>query len=216
MDNLIQALAAREQLPSLKPETIWDKDLDAAIAGRSGAWTASLQADSREDGLSFVAGLYLCNESLDASHTLSQNIETPAGSYWHGIMHRMEGDYWNSKYWMRRAGRHPIYPSLHEATVRLLNGPSGLAAIRDGQIKQILADLSASAEWDPSRFIDAVERIADGQGRDMAAEELLQQIQWHEMCLLLAYCYRSATGHELPASDEEQALLLGDSEGGQI
>ncbi|RKN84206.1 hypothetical protein [Paenibacillus ginsengarvi] len=215
MNNLIQTLAARKPLPSLKPEAVWDKDLDAAIASRSGAWTASLQAGSRADGLSFVAGLYLCNESLDASHTLSQNIETPAGSYWHGIMHRMEGDYWNSKYWMRRVGRHPIYPALRQKAVRLLNEPSGLAAIRDGRVQSALADLAASAEWDPSRFVDAVEMIADGQGQDAAAEELLQKIQWHEMCLLLAYCYRSATGDELPAADAGAGASIEDSEGGQ-
>lgn len=45
----------------------------------------------------------LWHDHLDASHTISQRIESAEGSYAHGMMHRREGDYWNSKYWMRRA-----------------------------------------------------------------------------------------------------------------
>jgi hypothetical protein len=34
-----------------------------------------------------LAGLWLHHDFLDASHTLSQAIDTPTGSYWHGVMH---------------------------------------------------------------------------------------------------------------------------------
>lgn len=51
-----------------------------------------------------LAGLWLYVDDLDRSHAVSQSIETPVGSLWHGIMHRREGDFWNSKYWFRKAG----------------------------------------------------------------------------------------------------------------
>ena len=35
-----------------------------------------------------LAGVWLLHDFLDASHKLSQNIDTPSGSFWHGIMHR--------------------------------------------------------------------------------------------------------------------------------
>ena len=54
-----------------------------------------------------LAALWLRHDFLDESHTISQSIDTPSGSFWHAIMHRREGDFSNSKYWCRRVGQHP-------------------------------------------------------------------------------------------------------------
>jgi hypothetical protein len=51
----------------------------------------------------FKAGLLIYLDELDLSHEFSQNLETPLGAWWHAIMHRREGDYWNSQYWLDRA-----------------------------------------------------------------------------------------------------------------
>ena len=40
---------------------------------------------------------------LDDAHAIVQDIDSPEAAYWHGILHRAEGDYWNSKYWFRQA-----------------------------------------------------------------------------------------------------------------
>src|SRR3972149_251074 len=39
-----------------------------------------------------LAGAWLLYDYLDNSHTISQSIKTHTGSFWHGIMHRREGD----------------------------------------------------------------------------------------------------------------------------
>src|SRR5439155_27265178 len=44
-------------------------------------------------GSACLAGLWLWFDYLDESHSLSQDIHTPEGSFWHGIMHRREGDF---------------------------------------------------------------------------------------------------------------------------
>lgn len=59
-----------------------------------------------------VAGLWLYADDLEASHSVSQNISSSAGSWWHAIMHRREGDFWNSKYWYRQARGHELMASL--------------------------------------------------------------------------------------------------------
>lgn len=61
-----------------------------------------------------ASALWLYVDDLDRSHTISQGIEDTTGSYWHGIMHRREGDFSNSHYWMRRAARHPLLQSNPE------------------------------------------------------------------------------------------------------
>lgn len=65
-----------------------------------------------------AAGLWLYVDDLERSHVVCQEIETPTGSYWHGIMHRREGDYANSRYWHHRAAGHPL----------LRDAPDGLIA----------------------------------------------------------------------------------------
>ena len=62
----------------------------------------------RDMASAVLAGLYLLYDELDESHTISQALETPTGSYWHGIMHRREPDYGNAKYWFRRVGDHAV------------------------------------------------------------------------------------------------------------
>ncbi|MSR81492.1 MAG: hypothetical protein EXS58_00990 [Candidatus Latescibacteria bacterium] len=53
------------------------------------------------------AALWLYVDELDRSHRLSQQLEDQTGSYWHGIMHRREGDFSNSHYWFNKVGQHP-------------------------------------------------------------------------------------------------------------
>ena len=87
------------------------------------------------------AALWLYVDELDRSHEISQNIKDATGSYWHGIMHRREGDFSNSHYWFTRAGIHPAMLALpgydghalvdEVAAVRPANPPEVLRKQRD-------------------------------------------------------------------------------------
>src|SRR5262245_40351802 len=59
-----------------------------------------------------LAGLWLRFNHLDESHVISQELHTPEGSAWHAVMHRREPDAWNSKYWWRKVGAHPLLDAL--------------------------------------------------------------------------------------------------------
>ena len=59
-----------------------------------------------------TAGLWLYVDQLDESHRISQGVHDATGSFWHGIMHRREGDFSNSHYWFRKAGNHPAMSGI--------------------------------------------------------------------------------------------------------
>ena len=62
-------------------------------------------ARHRELARACLAGLWLYHDFLDEAHRISQSLHGREGSYWHGIMHRREGDFANAKYWFHRVGR---------------------------------------------------------------------------------------------------------------
>jgi len=174
MLDLVRQLTRRNPLPPLKPQQVWDAALDERIASEVGRWAEGLPPDRRTDALAFQAGLHLLNDSLDAAHELAQRIETSTGSYWHGIMHRLEGDYGNAQYWFARVGRHPVMEEMRRQAESISPGES----------------------WDPIRFVERVRRQA-ALRRDETTERM-ERLQSMEAQLLLRYCYKQATGEELP------------------
>jgi hypothetical protein len=127
-----------------------------------------------------LAGIWLYHNFLDESHRIAQNIPSPSGSFWHAIMHRREPDAWNSKYWFRRVGAHPIFGSLREAAGRLPGADPDSPAT---------APLFRQALWDPFAFVDLCDLARD---RNDGLEELCRQIQALEWRLLFDFCYRLA------------------------
>jgi len=111
---------------------------------------------------------------LYESHAIAQGIGSAEGSYWHALMHRSEGDFGNSKYWYRRVGQHEIFPGLLAAARQLDVSPQSTLAV-----------LLKSPDWDPFRFVDAMEQAASHETKDTG---LLQAIAWEEYNLLMGYC----------------------------
>ncbi|CAG7650711.1 hypothetical protein ACFQI7_21930 [Paenibacillus allorhizosphaerae] len=187
----LRRLAAQltDHKPSLYPTEELDDLTDIKIAKLS---TNGFEGERLTFALALKSGLHLFNESLDPSHDISQEIHTPTGSYWHGIMHRMEGDYGNAKYWFRMVGHHPVYDALADQ-VRGLLKETDLQRIGSALLREPLEKLSNAGRWDPYLFVDLVERQVT-QVRDDAGEELLKEMQHLEMKLLLEYCYAQSGG----------------------
>jgi hypothetical protein len=124
------------------------------------------------------AGLWLLAGELDRSHSVSQILETAEGSYWHGIMHRREGDFWNAKYWFRRVGRHPVLEQL----------ASFLGATENAQQFVSITPLPMRELSSPTKvtqvLVDSCERALSSKPEQVNA---LQRICWLEWQFLFLY-----------------------------
>lgn len=114
-----------------------------------------------------VVGALLYLGCWEEAHQVAQDLETPEGSYWHGIIHRQEPDSFNSGYWFRRVGSHAIFPALRDAAAE--RGYS-----------------SRRGPWDPSAFIDF---CGSASGPAAAVAREVQHAEWQ---LLLDWCLHSA------------------------
>ena len=63
-----------------------------------------------------LSGFWLVAGDIHRSHSISQDLGSAEGSFLHGIMHRREGDFGNSKYWFRRVGSHPTFDQIEQET----------------------------------------------------------------------------------------------------
>jgi hypothetical protein len=176
----IAALLREDRLAPLGPGT----PNRAARAALEAATTERLFGDQRVRVRSMAdacrAALWLYHDFLDESHTISQDIDTQTGSYWHGLMHRREPDFGNSKYWFRRVGTHPVFEPLLAAARELASDAPPAARF-----------LATQAAWDPFAFIDLCEQSLAGR---VPSTELCQQVQRCEWQLLFDHCFRKAVG----------------------
>ena len=183
----IEKLESGNPLPPLVPQEAWSSELTDAL--ESASLDELFEGESLKN-MTFAeaikSGLLLWNDALDESHNISQELGNQTGSYWHGIMHRREPDYSNSKYWFGRVGTHPIFPALRERALELFEGTQSPS----DALTDIGQTIAAQEAWDAYQFIDWCQ-AAEGDA-DSDVTRFLQQVQAEEIKLLLAYSYRNA------------------------
>ncbi len=124
-------------------------------------------ATARQPGEAYSGWLLYAGFGAE-SHSVSQDLGSREGSYWHGIYHRMEPDDGNAKYWFGQVGNHPIADELA--------GQSRAAGWNPGR------------NWDHARFVDFVSAARSSSKEQ--DRKLAQDIQWIEWRLLFEYCVK--------------------------
>lgn len=112
-------------------------------------------------------------DALDAAHRIFQDDSSDLGSYWHGVMHRREGDFDNARYWFRRAGRLLISDKMHAAAA------------------QVSANMAKQNSWDAYLLTGMCEQAKFGDADAIPECLKLQRVEFDE---LFAYCWRKSVG----------------------
>lgn len=184
-------LEARHTLPALSPKHAWDSALDDQIADLPLETTLTTRA-AEAALIALRAGLYLLNDNLNASHSQSQEIEDDAtGAYWHGIMHRMEGDYSNANYWFSQAGAHPAMEKLQVRVADWIQNSVVLGDLPNGQVRDSLLHMKQQVRWNPNAFTSMVAL----QERGTLSEETrgaIEYVQHLELIELFNYTCEAA------------------------
>lgn len=185
--EVINKLEIGNPVPTLVPKNAWNNDLTNTLEGLSlGDLFQGHEVKDDTYGQAIKSGLLLWNDALDESHEISQTLANETGSYWHGLMHRREPDYSNSKYWFGRVGDHPIFPSLRDRALSLskeIENPSD-------SLSQVIHTIESEDNWNSFQFVDWCESAENDPTSDSTA--FLKQIQAEEIKLLLAYSYQNA------------------------
>jgi hypothetical protein len=138
----------------------------AALAGKTARELFS-QSGTPEAALS---GLYLYLGRWEEAHEHADAAESRENYFWHAIVHRQEPDAWNSGYWFRKTGAHPLFPRLAKVAQS--------------------AGYGSGNRWDPIAFVDYCERVRGVPGSE--EERLARRVQLIEWQLLFDYSARES------------------------
>jgi hypothetical protein len=159
-------------LAKLTPSETYSTDLLLRIRDADDATLAGEKAIGQPGNFSLVrGGLFNAVDAIHEAHTIFQDAKTDLGSYWHGVMHRREGDFDNARYWFRRAGSLPFFSALHRAA------------------SEFSADMAKQADWDPYLFTGQCEQARFG-AEEIVAE--LVRLQRAEFETLFSYTWRQS------------------------
>ncbi len=125
------------------------------------------------------AGLFYYHNALGDCHREVARTDSPLTSYWHGMLHRREGDFDNARYWMRRTGEHPTFQEMQ------------------GRASDASPHMAKQPNWDPYLFIHLCEQYKYGE---TSYRKEIGHLQKVEFSVLFDYVWRqcvppaSATG----------------------
>ncbi|MBB6051298.1 hypothetical protein [Armatimonas rosea] len=82
-------------------------------------WQPGLLTGMTAGSYNLRALLHLLNDDLEAAHKLVQvHEEDSTANYIHQLVHRREGDWGNTRYWVGMTGAHPFYAEFGNGTAR--------------------------------------------------------------------------------------------------
>jgi hypothetical protein len=108
--------------------------------------------------------LLLAAGDIESAHRIVQESPSIDGAYIHGMVHRVEDDFDNARYWFLRAGVHPASPEIYRRAAANSNA------------------IASHPTWDPGRVTDWLE-----ESRAKGVSQELKTVLQIETEVLLEY-----------------------------
>jgi hypothetical protein len=154
----------------------------SGATSQEGADLARLIAGSEVPADSLIAALlWLRVGIIEPAHEIVQDDSTQSGSYLHGVVHRLEGDYWNAKYWFRHAKDQRWMQLLSNAVVHRV-AQEGLSDVAT-KLKVLQQGV-----YLPTEFVSAHEHLSSSSHPGSEHEEAVGRIaflEWECLCELI-------------------------------
>jgi hypothetical protein len=171
-DFVDRVFLQEEMLQKLIPTEPLSYDMVARIRAADDATLGGGRTPGAPSTFALVRGaLFYATDAIHEAHTLFQEAKGDLGSYWHGMMHRREGDFDNARYWFRRAGVLPFFSEMHRAA------------------SESSALMARQSNWDPYLFTGECEQARFGDTDSLTTLAALQRVEFE---VLFDYCWRQS------------------------
>ena len=120
-----------------------------------------------------TAMLWLRLGIIEPSHEIVQNGSTPLASYLHGVVHRLEGDYWNAKYWFRQVQDKQMLQSVSSTFIK---------GVEEEGLSEIAMSLKVmqGTTFSPIEFVSVHEHLYNQTNPTSQHTEAMKQMAWIE------------------------------------
>ena len=171
-DFVDRVFLQEEMLKKLIPTEPLNYEIVRRIQSADEAAISGGKTIGNKEVFALVRGALLYSvDAIHEAHTLFQDAKGDLGSYWHGMMHRREGDFDNARYWFRRTGVLPVFSEMHRAA------------------SETSALMARQSNWDPYLFTGECEQARFGETESLNQLSTLQKIEFE---VLFDYCWRKS------------------------
>ncbi len=111
--------------------------------------------------------------SIDRAHEIVQHGSTSMDRYLHGVVHRIEGDFWNAKYWFRQVGDRELLARIGMEVMSTLEAKSVLESSKS---MKLFDDQNRFA---PENLVDAQAAVyGKSTSHDRVLIQQIAQAEW--------------------------------------
>jgi hypothetical protein len=181
MNSLPSNIKIQEWLDSL-PKTVPLRAVASGVTSVEGKRLSELIAQTglSSDSLA-TAMLWLRVGIIEPAHEIVQDGTMPLASYLHGVVHRLEADYWNAKYWFRQVQDRRLLQSISIAMVERIEKEGLLDLAKDLNVVQ-------ASVFSPADFVTAHEQLnqhSNTEPEQTAAMERIAWLEWESLWKLI-------------------------------
>jgi hypothetical protein len=125
-----------------------------------------------------ILGLRIGN--IERAHEIVQSGSTSMDRYLHGVVHRIEGDYWNAKYWFQQINDRQLLAKVSDT---ISKAPDSLEIF---ELSKSLGIFDDRGQFSPQCWVDAQAALTNTSSpSDRELIQRVAQVEWETLWTLI-------------------------------